>query len=564
MDTISRAKIEQGDICFLLEVTYYGAIYRFSTIPIDIEDPVEGITIPYRGSLSDPPINLQSDLLGVDLEANTISIELIFEGVDWVAEFLKGKTLNDALCVLSMVIIKDGVSTLNTTDQIGIFSGRVLGAIFGDPNAPQGAISFTIENSVKIREVKLLGEQHIIIEDNYIIPLLEKSKGKVVPFVFGLPGISARESDGSIVFDTDMRVSPCYEAGGTATGKTMYYQVAYHQVDPGGFIRIHDGVGGYFANPVEFAIDKKGFIHSYVPFYITGIGSPEGTNLEYSGFQASSPEIAFTYFATWGESGGGLVNFSGDGPMEGAVDLSLYALAKSELLYDYSAWKGLEPVLNRYKFGGYVNDPEVSALEWLKNNIWAFLPIMVTTGGKGIKPALNLYTYSQEIIASHNILSSGEFEIITPFTPLESEIINKITLRFCFNGQTGSYLSTIVIDPTLEQDEPMKYRDPLAFISYTRYGLRETVLEVPFVYDLTTAVRIARDKIRSQALVNYAIEISAAPKYGYLDLGEIISLTSEKVGLTEHKCQIISKSWSENRWRYVLHIEDNPLVSIRA
>ena len=62
------------------------------------------------------------------------------------------------------------------------------------------------------------------------------------------------------------------------------------------------------------------------------------------------------------------------------------------------------PILNRYKFGGYVNDIEVNALEWIQSNIWDLLPIMVVNGGKGIQAALNLYTYSQEIIPSHHLI----------------------------------------------------------------------------------------------------------------------------------------------------------------
>jgi hypothetical protein len=38
METIPKSSIEQGDICFLLDISYYGAVYRFSTVPIDIED----------------------------------------------------------------------------------------------------------------------------------------------------------------------------------------------------------------------------------------------------------------------------------------------------------------------------------------------------------------------------------------------------------------------------------------------------------------------------------------------------------------------------------------------
>tara|TARA_B100000900_G_scaffold415816_1_gene447332 strand:- start:3532 stop:5229 length:1698 start_codon:yes stop_codon:yes gene_type:complete len=564
MDTIKRSQIEQGDVCFLLDIEYFGAIYRFSTVPIDISDTAENTVIPYRGSLSDPPINLQSDLLGVDLEANTISLELIFEEVDWVSEFLKGRTINDAICTFSMIIIRDGKTSFTQQDRIGIFKGRALEAIFGAPDAPKGTVAFTIENSVNVRTANLLGEEHVIIEDNYTIPILDKSKGKVVPFVFGELGTSSREQAGSITLDTDLRATPAYQAGGTATLKTQYFQVAYHQVmKPGvSLVKIFDGQGGSFTNPVEIAVDSKGFLHAYVPFYLI-VGSPEGTNVQYDNFQVSSPEIAFSYYASWGISQGGIPSIIGDGPLEGAVDLSLFVLEKTNLLYDYSSWNGLAPILDRYKFGGFVNDLDVSALDWIQSNIWSLLPIMVVTGGDGIKVALNLYTYSQEIIPTHHLIESGELEIISPLTPLEGEIINKITIRFSYAGMSGAYRSQVTIDPLLVEDEPLKYKDPIAYISFTRYGLREKVVEAPFVYDLQTAIRIARDKIRAHALGNYAIEISAAPKYGYLDLGDIVSITSERVGLTSHKCQIVSKSWSDNRWRYVLHIEDNPLVTIR-
>lgn len=564
MDTIKRSDIQQGDICFLLDIEYFGAIYRFSTVPIEISDISENQVIPYRGALSDPPVNLQSDLLGVDLEANTISLELTFEEVDWVAEFLKGRTINDAICTLSMIIIRDGKTSFTQQDRIGIFKGRALDAIFGAPDAPKGTVAFTIENSVNVRDANLLGEEHVIIEDNYIIPILDKSKGKVVPFVFGELGTSVKEQAGSISLETDLRATPAYQAGGTATLKTQYFQVAYHQVmKPGvSLVKIFDGQGGSFTNPVEIAVDSKGFLHAYVPFYLI-VGSPEGTNTQYDNFQVSSPEIAFSYYASWGISQGGIPSIMGDGPLQGAVDLSLFVLQKTDLLFDYSSWSGLAPVLDRYKFGGFVNDLDVSALDWIQSNIWSLLPIMVVTGGSGIKAALNLYTYSQEIIPAHHLIESGELEIISPLTPLEGEIINKITIRFSYAGMSGAYRSQVTIDPLLVEDEPLKYKDPIAYISFTRYGLREKVIEAPFVYDLQTAVRIARDKIRAHALGNYAIEISAAPKYGYLDLGDIVSITSESVGLTSHKCQIVSKSWSDNRWRYVLHIEDNPLVTIR-
>ena len=562
MDSIKASAVESGDICFLLDINYYGSIYRFSTVPIDIEDLQENSLLPYRGLLEDPDINLQTERIGVDLEANTISLELIFEALDWVKEFLKGRTINDAECSLSMVVIRDGRSIYSKQEAIGIFKGRAMGAIFGDPQKHLGWVSFTIENTVNIRSVKLLGEKHLLDEDEYSIGIIPQSKGKVIPFVFGELGIIPVEKAGSIDFELKMLGAPAYQAGGTPTLKTQYFQIAYHEVQDGN-IRIYDGVGGDFLNPIEVRTDSKGNLHAFVPYYLP-VGSPEGTNIEDNSFQVSSPEISFGYWASWGESNGGISSLLGEGALKKAVDLSLYCLEISDLDYDYGAWVGLSAVLDRYKFGGYVNDLEVTAIDWIQNNIWSLLPIMVTNSGKGLKPSLDLYSYAQTIEPSHYLNCSGEVEIISPMTPLEGEIINKITIRFAYEAGVDNYRSKVVIDPTLEEDTGLSFRDPLAFISYTRYGLREKVIEAPFVWDLQTAIRIARDKIRMHALGNYAIEISTAPRYGYIELGDIISLTSEHIGLENHKCQVISKSWSENRWRFILHIEDNPLVNIRS
>lgn len=563
MDSIKRSEILQGDICFLLEIDYYGTPYRFSTIPIQIEDIAENQIIPYRGGLSDPDVNLQSQRIGVDLEANTISMELVFEEVDWIREWKRGRTLNDASCELSMVIVFEGKTSFTIQDRIGIFKGRVLDAIFGDPAAQLGTISFSIENSTNIRNIKLVGTHHIIREEEFSIGIIEQSKGKVVPFVFGDLGIATLESsDGNLTTENQIPTSPAYQAGGTPTLLTQYFLVAYHEVI-GGKVRVYDGNGGNMVNRVRSLVDSRGKTLSYVPYYVTGVGTPEGTNLEDNSFQLSSPELSFGYYASWGESDGAHPNPFSNGSLKSAVDLSLFVLQLSGLDYDLGAWRGLEGVLNRYKFSGYVNDIEVSALDWIQSNIWELLPIEITNGSKGIKPTLDLYMYSQTIEPTHYLYDSGELQIISPLSPLEQEIYNKITVRFGYEGNQGNYRSKVIIDPDATEEIGLTYTDALAEISFSRYGLRELIIEAPFVWDLDTAVRIARDKIRYHALPAYAIEISAAPKYGYLDLGDIVSLTSERIGYDNHKCQIMSKSWSNNRWRFILQLEDNPLVNLR-
>jgi hypothetical protein len=66
------------------------------------------------------------------------------------------------------------------------------------------------------------------------------------------------------------------------------------------------------------------------------------------------------------------------------------------------------------------------------------------------------------------------------------------------------------------------------------------------------------------ALGAYGIEVSAFPQFGFLEVGEIIALTTEKFGLVEHKCQIVGKSWNSGKWNFVLQLEDNTLVNHRT
>ena len=53
--------IQGADICFLLSVTWEGMDYRFSTVPIDIQDTIQNEVHRYFGGLSDPDINQSSD-----------------------------------------------------------------------------------------------------------------------------------------------------------------------------------------------------------------------------------------------------------------------------------------------------------------------------------------------------------------------------------------------------------------------------------------------------------------------------------------------------------------------
>lgn len=560
--------IQGKELCYLLTIDYLGKTYRFSTIPIDIEDTLTGQTYRYNGGLGDPSIEQQTDIVGFNIEANSVSIEVVFDDVNWIAEWLANRTLELAPSVLSMVMVSNGKTSFTEQDKIPLFTGKVVDPIIGTPTKSMGNIIFSIENGLNVTKRKLLANSFEI--DPFVFPGLDQRAatlgrmiqypvGKYVPWVFGALGEwYIRDTSKSFETLKDAKVTPTYIIDTTGTGVNLEIKliIAMGEVDASR-ITIYDQDGGNFTNYVRTDTNADGTMYSYTTYQ-------SGSVLADNGFTPALDEDQ-TFWCSWaGHGEGGQDPITGQS-LSGGGNLCIYLLELTGLQFNRSAWQGLRPVLNRYKFGGYVNDPEVIALEWMEANIIAHLPIEVFNGPDGIEPRLNLYYQSEQVNPSFHILESGMFQVVTGLQPLDVEPVNKVTVKYGYEGQNNHFLSTITIDPTVNAKDvnPFLAKDPVSDISYSRFGLREVVLELPFVWDMNTAYRIARDKIRISGLGAYGIEIQAFPEFGYLEVGDVISFSSTQFGLNEHKCQVVSKSWTNGQWRFILHLESNPLVNPR-
>ena len=573
--------IQGADICFLLSVTWEGKDYRFSTVPIDIQDTIQNEVHRYFGGLSDPDITQSSDFTGVDMEADTIAVELVFTGINWVQEWLTGHSLVHSECELSMIAITGEHTTFTEQDRIILFQGQVIEPIIGTPDKPEGHVIFSIENSLKLKKVKLLENQSEITVFKFpgldqrgtsIGRTISYPIGKYAPFVFGSPGTwiqrtgpnpglqyvttQEKNSTGIEFFDV-AQVSPAYTINatnlGTINAETTYLiaqgDVASSQV------RIWDETGGNFVNTVELEQNEEGQLFSQVKYKL-------GSVIEDNSF-APALDSDQTFWVSWGEFDGGSVDPISGESLAPSTNLIFFVMDRVGLKYNKAKWMGLANLLNRYKFSGYVNDPQVVALDWLKKNILSYLPIQVFNGDGGYEPRVNLYFYGEQINPSYHLEDHGLFQIVTGIQPLDVDVVNKVVVKFCYGGEFQQYLSTISIDPTLEEETPVDFRDPVSDVSFNRFGLQEEVIECPFIWDLDTAIRVARDRIRTRGLGVYAVEVMAAPQFGYLQVGDVIALTSSNLSLEKHKCQIIQKSWSSNSWRYVIHLESNSLVNPR-
>ena len=56
---------------------YFNIPYRFSTFPIDLKS-TDGGVVQYSGMLGDPNISQRTRITGFDIEAETVSFEVVF------------------------------------------------------------------------------------------------------------------------------------------------------------------------------------------------------------------------------------------------------------------------------------------------------------------------------------------------------------------------------------------------------------------------------------------------------------------------------------------------------
>ena len=68
------------------------------------------------------------------MEADTIAVELVFTGINWVQESLTGHSLVHSECELSMIAITGEHTTFTEQDRIILFQGQVIEPIIGTPD----------------------------------------------------------------------------------------------------------------------------------------------------------------------------------------------------------------------------------------------------------------------------------------------------------------------------------------------------------------------------------------------------------------------------------------------
>ena len=227
---------------------------------------------------------------------------------------------------------------------------------------------------------------------------------------------------------------------------------------------------------------------------------------------------------------------------------------------DYNEWVTLKPVLNNYKFAGYINSTEVSPLEFLENEIIPYLPISVVYGPKGLKPVLNFLYEGSSLYIKYGITANSEFLQNSPIQTLTNseDVINYYTLDYAFSLDQNKHMSSMRIVPDINVNFNLQqFSNVYSVLSGQHYGIKKGEGESKYIHDENTAALVCRDIVRFKGGSLRAIEYIASARYGYLEIGDIVRLTDSNIFDRPRVAQIIKKTWNQLNWLFTVKIEDH-------
>ena len=532
-----------SDIVFLMNLDWNGQIFRFSTMPIEIETD-DGITISFQGAIDDPSFRLESSILGFNVESNSIPMEVYFDNINVSQQRFQGNLLDESSCEVSYILIREFQPVTTYEQRVVLMNGKVKQPIFGHIDQPVGYVAFSIENETDDQIIQIVDPEKKISHQTFSDPHDPTATGKVYPFIIGSPGnqIPQTTSTGGI-FNSNIYCTPAYlynqqnSAGGVFQLLVAGHSVVASSVELVDFAHNTDSI------TIESELDILGNKISSVTCNLL-------TNLE--GNESTSENAGNPYYWVRWTNGGGFPNPFGDGALEFAGDLLLYLLMLTKANIDFSAFDSIRSYLNVYKFTGYINT-DITVQQFIQSNMIPFLPLEIVNGPNGLRPIIPMI-FRNNPTALFDFVANENCRITSPISPSISsdEITNEITLKYGYSGFFDKYLGYY----TIKDSE-------YTTISKNRFGVRKEEIELQFVTDFATVQRIGSNILRQKALGYFTLDIQSDFEYGYLYLGDVVTLTSTIHGIDSIKCQIIAKEYQDKQWNYTLMIEDNPIVNNR-
>lgn len=516
---------------FALVVEWLGRVYRFSTMETTITDK-DGREYRFSGSLDLRGYKDQMGRPGTADTGGVASLSVIFSDVNVVSEYLRGRVLEGATCELAMVFVRDGAVSTVWEDRIVLMTGAASQPQCGFPDRDNGFAAFSVVARPFDDKSPILDPAHRIGADTQPSSSVDYY-GAAYPLVFGSPG------------DSDIPGSPGYLIKTTPGDRRVL--IAEGAVDAP-FVTISDEEGDqYTARSVQTDTDSRGALYSYVSVS----SAPPGF--------ANNDGKHFVHWDYNGADTYGKINPFGPSGLRKSTDILRYLLGRASTV-DNAAFQAMAPVLDRYTLGGYVNDLSLSVWAFVSGQLLPLLPVHIRNGPDGLYPISLFPSLYPSQLPQLTIDPVEGLEQVSPvqITKKLRDLVNHTALSYYYNARDDRNTRELLATP--DSGATGRSRATSAQRSREIYGVRAgPTIQGDYIDSDDGAQQVLRWLMYDRGFLHMAVQIQAAPRYGWLMVGDHVSLTSADLDLTGRRAVVTSKAWEGSAWRFVLSWSLNPI-----
>jgi len=522
----SASELRGSRPVFLLEVFWLGRVYRFCTEPLLVTKS-DGTALRFGGSLD--LRSLQDTLSRSDgnPQGGTASMSVVFPELSLMREYLEGRILEGAVCELSMVFVRAGIAATIYEDRMIQIRGHVSRPQIGFHDRPEGFAGFTVtarpfdtKTPILTSSQRITATTQPFTADDY--------HGAMYPLIIGSPGSASLPG------------SPAYVRTLQSTAKRAI--IAAGRVDANR-VTISDENGlDATALTVTHEQDDLGALFAQVDL----------TTLP-TDFDISDGKRIFCHWTYLGNDQFGLLNPFGSGGLHKATDLARYLLGLTGAEVDDAQWVSSAPLLDRYTFSGYVNDPSVTVWDFMSAQMLPLMPLQVRVGAHGLYPVSLLPSLYPSQLPQLTVEASKGIEQVSPvqITQELRDIVNEMALSYLYNAREDRLTAQLVSTP--DEGITNRTRSTEAQRSREIYGERPGPdIEATYLADDSGAQHALRWLLYDKGFLHMAVQLRAAARYGWLMVGDEVSLTASALALSGRRATVTSKQWDGSAFRFVL------------
>jgi len=312
---------------WLLEITWAGTVYRFSSKPVVL--PSDDGALPFHGGLEDLDYSEALDRLTTTPQGQTASLDLIFP-INVAQQIAKGHDMGAASGDLAMVLEVGGVIQQTYEQRQQLLTGRLTQPQYGAPDKPVGWAAFSLEQAPFDDAGLVLNPSHRINQLTWgAFP--SYSEGKAYPLIIGTPGKYV---------DADGDSATC--------GGSPAYVLDYSLPALGIRGKLADKllVAGHPVAATEVTVfDKDGASEVFSVVEEQDVMEVVTATVDVSAASVID-RLSDEFWVGWHQAGGKASPFKADQVLTNAGDVCRFMLTRSSLAVDHGRWAALGGALD--------------------------------------------------------------------------------------------------------------------------------------------------------------------------------------------------------------------------